>query len=135
MRPAKTSQVTSSSRDAMECACAQAYSPAVVEELSDTLSKERRAHALSIEEAERRIATLQVRLAARDAEIARRVATCRCHPTSASSGAAIQLELMSEEDQARIAVHSAERNRVLESEIGHLEEMVSWKLPCGSYIY
>ncbi|KAL5482577.1 hypothetical protein ACEPAI_9171 [Sanghuangporus weigelae] len=124
IRSARTSRGSSSAKGHEECTCAQAYSPAVVEELSDSLAREKQTHALTIEEAERRIAALQSRIAVRDAEIARRAATCRCLPIPSSVDTSAHLELMSEEEQARIAMRTAERSRSLASEVATLEDKV-----------
>ncbi|KAL5524468.1 hypothetical protein ACEPAF_9608 [Sanghuangporus sanghuang] len=124
MRSARTSQGAPSAKKHEECTCAQAYSPAVVEELSDSLAREKRTHALTIEEAERRTAALQSRIAIRDAEIAHRAATCRCLPIPSSVDTSAHLELMSEEEQARIATRTAERSCSLASEVATLEDKV-----------
>ncbi|EJC97938.1 uncharacterized protein FOMMEDRAFT_149406 [Fomitiporia mediterranea MF3/22] len=122
VRPSKTNRGQPSVDDLAECTCAHAYLPAVVEELSDSLAREKRAHTLSIEEAERRIAALQSRVAARDAEIARRMAICRCLPTSSTLEASTHLELISEEEQANVATRTAAMDRVLESDIAAIEK-------------
>ena len=122
MRPSNPR--TSSSKDRDECNCAQAYSSAIIEELSDALEREKRAHALTIEEAERRIAALQARIAVRDTEIARRATTCRCLPTTSTFGPSAHLELLSEEEQARVAARTAETNRIIRSEVASLNDKV-----------
>ncbi|KAL5519969.1 hypothetical protein ACEPAG_1629 [Sanghuangporus baumii] len=124
IRSARTSQGTSSVKRHEECTCAQAYSPAVVEELSDSLAREKQAHVLTIEEAESRIAALRSRIAVRDAEIARRAATCRCLPIPSSMDTSAHLELMSEEEQTRVATRTTERSRSLASEVATLEDKV-----------
>lgn len=124
VNPAGISDTSSSRKSRDECTCPQAYSPAVVEELSDSLAREKRAHALSIEEAERRIVALQSRIAVREAEIARRTATCRCLPPSSGRDGFSHLDPMSEEEQDRVTTQAAERSRVLACEVTELHNKV-----------
>ncbi|THH05525.1 hypothetical protein EW145_g4730 [Phellinidium pouzarii] len=103
-----------------DCACPHAYTPAIVTELAESLTREQRSHARTTAEAERRIAALQSCVAARDAEIARRVAVCQCFaiPTVTHN----RLDILSDEEKIRVAALTVERNRVLGTEIIQLEE-------------
>ena len=70
--------LTASNRN-NECACPHAYSPAIIRELSDALTQEQKAHALSVSESQRRISTLRERLAAREAEATTHSVVCQSH--------------------------------------------------------
>ncbi|KAH8114317.1 hypothetical protein DFH11DRAFT_1726831 [Phellopilus nigrolimitatus] len=116
-------QIANSSFDpvssGLDCTCPRTYAPAIVEELAESLSREQRAHSLTAAEAERRLAALHYGVASRDAEIARRVAGCRCLPVQAIDRE--YLDLLSDDERIHIAAHTEKKNHALEAETILLE--------------
>lgn len=105
-----------------ECTCPETYSQSVVKELTDLLAQERKSHALTTVEAERRITALEARIAVRDAEIARHVAMCQCLPSRTEVPG--HIDVLTKLERRKIAAGVAFTNKALRSEVAFLEHEV-----------
>ena len=108
-----------------ECTCPNAYSPTVVEELSSLLARERHAHEATIEQAERRIAVLEARIALREFELARFHAHCHCQASAGPSRR--RSTKITSSEQVKTTSLTTERNRRLRAEIRGLAAEVRFE--------
>lgn len=100
-----------------ECTCPNTYTPTIVEELSSSLEREHFAHAATIEEAERRITTLESRIALREAELTRLHASCHCQASSGPSKRRHAPSIIRDSEQRELASLISEKNRRLRAEV------------------
>lgn len=121
VRPPSLRQPLADSTSA--CTCVLSYSPALVTELSESLAQERTVHKLALEDSEQRIASLHSRIAARDAEIARRALACHCAPPKPTKPPSARRR-MSDEEHTLALFHLQEMNRSLEHDIDLLKHKV-----------
>lgn len=106
-----------------ECTCPESYSHGVVKELANLLTQERKSHAMSITEAERRISALEAQVAVRDAAIARRTILCKCVSEGTETNDH-HIDILSKDERRKVARQTVTKNRVLGSEIALLEHEV-----------